>query len=195
MASQLSTDYTGTLKRMVVTVALSNMHFASNLAIIIAREESFNPLRRRASPQAPHWNEDRSERRIFEWVVRPSRIGVGSTPGAAAPPVRHPVVGASSPSPLPVRHPVMEASSPVVVKQQQPSSTAVFDKRRLKESIVSSPPPMSPLQFQSQEAQPLLLFSSSIKATEDSSRYPIPTILLLLLIFAQLLLIHILGCK
>ena len=182
MASQLSTDYTGTLKRMVVTVALSNMHFASNLAIIIAREESSNPLRRRASPQAPHWNEDRSERRIFEWVVRPSRIGVGSTPAAAAPPVRHPVVGASSPSPLPVRHPVMEASSPVVVKQQQRSSTAVFDKRRLKESIVSSPPPMSPLQFQSQEAQP-----SSIKATEDSSRYPIPTILLLLLIFAQLL--------
>ena len=41
------------------------MHFASDLAIIISREESFNPLRRRASPQAPHWNEDRSERMIL----------------------------------------------------------------------------------------------------------------------------------
>ena len=50
---------------MVVTVALSNMHFASNLVIIISREESSNPLRRRASPQAPHWNEDRSERMIL----------------------------------------------------------------------------------------------------------------------------------
>ena len=46
---------------VVVTVALSNTHFASNLVIIISREESSNPLRRRASPQAPHWNEDRRE--------------------------------------------------------------------------------------------------------------------------------------
>ena len=42
------------------------MKFLLHLAIIISREESSNPLRRRASPQVPNWNEDRSERRIFE---------------------------------------------------------------------------------------------------------------------------------